>query len=116
MRDLARARARAPRLSAPVLTPPSIAHYARPPLLRPTRVADVVPTFVALVVLRKRTLPCTCCGLLSPPRTLDRSAAELHQQLIFSPSSLSRASAGGAGTSDGSESGGGRKDSSGGEM
>mmetsp|Transcript_10120 Transcript_10120/g.24374 ORF Transcript_10120/g.24374 Transcript_10120/m.24374 type:complete len:332 (-) Transcript_10120:375-1370(-) len=47
---------------------------------------DVLPTLVALAVLRKRTLPLPCCGsLLSPPRAFDSSASELHQQLIFSP-------------------------------
>lgn len=89
--------------------------------------ADVLPTLVALIVLRKRTLPFSCCGLCSPAHPADSSASELHQQLIFSPSAHGRVSAGAGGgstggsyfgASDGSESGrgGGRKSSSGGEM
>lgn len=91
----------------------------------------MVPTLVALVVLRKRALQCGCCGLLSAAQPVEAgSGAGLHQQLIFSSQSQpARGRLGGGGStggsysgaSDGSESGGrgggggGHKSSSGGE-
>mmetsp|Transcript_22328 Transcript_22328/g.56632 ORF Transcript_22328/g.56632 Transcript_22328/m.56632 type:complete len:103 (+) Transcript_22328:57-365(+) len=71
------------RRSAAAGVPPHARTLRRPSLPPAPRAADVLPNLVALAVLRKRTILCSC-SLLSRPRVFDPSASELHQQLITS--------------------------------